>query len=451
MPTLQADDVPGGKPAEEAGGGTPKGAGLEAETAEPTVLESWVMDTSLVERVAEAKSWKLRQVQDEWYMMWYEAGAAKPHVQALGIRVAEADALTLGTKIRIEVEEERALLEALGRKPGAVPSPATGTPGAVVGVPSPLAGTPAREKTVLSEDCKRDREDRTPDSGVAGKAKVVLGVETPRTDPVVAEKVGLTRPINFEEVRQILTAQGKTSTREECVAYLHNQLGAEVVAEGSEPAEDGYSVVGTGFLIADDELVGLRVVGIGAVDSSGSRGRYAKVTRVTNARVEVEFEDGKEGQYFTKNKAEPVDVNGLSLVTGEQVFLQAELDKAVRHRQASRVRNKLDKGRRVDRKKAAGSQATSPATEKGKPGEAVYNIFAKVAGAEAGSEPPPKKRKTGDEEEGLGLNLLPTEESRAHALEAGMRSLASGLVHLTRAGVIPKEALEFFRDELNSE
>ena len=76
----------------------------------------------------------------------------------------------------------------------------------------------------------------------------------------------------------------------------------------------------------DTQVRYLRVVGIGAADSSGNRRRYGRITNVTSKRVDVEFEDRRAGKYLVKEKAELVDKSGYSLIDSKPPFTKDQLE-----------------------------------------------------------------------------------------------------------------------------
>ena len=395
---------------------SPKAAGSDPAGSPAFSLKDWSMGATLLESVVEADSWKLRLAHGSWTIMWYDPDEMKPRFEDLKIPRQEVEEEALYSKIRAEIKEERKLLQLVKDQEDPQKPADPDTKAAETKVEPSTKSAPKEAESKSSEDASSGEDSTEPDTKPAAK------------DVVKPEPLGY--PIDFEEVAKNLKAAGREPTQEACVAFVLEALHAEVVEKGYQPINDYWSVMAERLLIPNEYLNGLRVVGIGPVDSSGSRGRFARITKVTNARVEVEFEDKDDGFYFNKNKAEPVDKHGISLITGHEVFSKEELEEAARFRKAARTKNKLDKKK---------ESVTSPVVLKER--KRAPGFFARSPSALAGSDQAHKKRKT---EHGM-------EKDRAEAFEEGMKALAQAIGHMNRAGVIPDGAFDAFRDALEEE
>ena len=261
-----------------------------------------------------------------------------------------------------------------------------------------------------------------------GVSKYVVEEETPVAIAGPAVRPGVVVPWDVDfSLTQVVAeakAEGRKVNKSGILAEVHRVLEARVASHPGVSVPAGHSLMAGRLLIPDVKLRGLRVVGIGAADSSGNRGRYARIVNVTKARVAVTFEDGEAGEYFVKEKAEPVDKLGYSLIDGNECFSPKDLEEAERLRRQARSKNK--------------QKAAAPKGE-------TRSFLESEEESEPEVLPRPAKRLRTDAKDDFAS------ASSGPYWERAMTGFGIGVRNLVLAGAIPKAAAVKLRAELEFE
>ena len=388
-------------------------------------LQDVAIEEGDLQELVRADSWEARAYHGHWVLVKKSASEQTKAIK-LGVAATAVSKEEVVNFVRGELDTQRALMglegataiDTDGRKPAAVQTASTRpTPEEF---PSP----------------------RTEPEGVTAEASLPSS--------------GRRQIFDLVKMKDKAKSEGRPHSVRAILEQVHKKLKARVVTDPAFVVPAGHSLLAGRLLIPDARVKYLRVVGIGAADSSGNRGRYGRITKVTGKRVDVDFEDKRAGKYLVKEKAEPVDEAGYSLVDGKPPFTKAQLEEAERLRKQARSKNKQkpttpenptfgDSDEEEDDVLPApntpvGEKAPTPQLKAAS--SAQHGLFDTDSDSDVEVVHPAKKPRI---EQGAG-ELVP-KSSR----EKAMASFAQGLRYLTEAGMISARELQIFRKTLGPE